>query len=263
MPISKGTQGKALLILTVAIAMVIGMAFICGGTRTIQNIGDRRSALRGAPANCSKATTERCEELKLQIRSANAYEDTVDVAIWQVGTNIAGLGGLFLTVVFAAGTWVETRRSANTAHDALHNLERPWMIMDGCTVTRRNPSEVANSWFAAPKWKNIGRTPAILEELLITLGDIDLLPEKVDYKFAAPLNIQRFVGVGEEFEQQGFGPSAALEKDGKPVRFIVYGVLSYRGLSGGPIHKTGFSFEVSAHLPAISSYVGESYDYYT
>ena len=157
-------------------------------------------------------------------------------------------------------------RQVEIAEKALH-VERPWLIVDGAHVTRREPPDVPNAWFLKIKCKNIGRTPAIVDKCTVCFSPMEKLGDVPDYSNGENYGAPNSVSVGGEFDLQEFGPGAGPARvgaDGKGHRIIVYGVLTYHALGGADeAHKTGFSMEVSAHIPAITSYPGKAYDYYT
>jgi hypothetical protein len=252
--------GLATGLLVIIVTAVIGLGLTESGLIHAQR--ERNDSY--AAKQCDSANHQGCEELKAQVQSARATEDTVDIAIWQLGFGLVGLAGVGWTVYYAHHAFRQAERQANAAEEVLNSLERPWIVLDGVQITRRKPPDTPNAWFAKPKFKNIGRIPAISEELIMKLGDIDTLPAKPDYSGPFSLATPRYVSAGDGFDVQGPGPGeGAREKDGKAIRYIMYGVLRYRSLTSGRKYETGFSFEVSAHLPAITSYGGDGYDYHT
>ena len=108
----------------------------------------------------------------------------------------------------------------------------------------------------------MGRAPALIEDLVFRLVDIETLPPKPDYTGASPLVCQRTVPEGVDFEPTTFGPSPETAmKDGNPIRYVAFGRMTYRGL-GGKQHHTGWALEVAPVGPFAGPYSNPEYEYY-
>jgi hypothetical protein len=95
----------------------------------------------------------------------------------------------FATIVIAVFTIVlglftvslakSTRKAANAAEKALVELERPWLFVEGATITRREiPGQalIPNNWSVSFTCRNVGRSPAIVQECIIKIEQKDKMP---------------------------------------------------------------------------------------
>jgi hypothetical protein len=192
-----------------------------------------------------------------------------------VGMLQLGLFAWQLTLIRKSMT--DTRIAADAARDAanaaniqahiaertLTELERPWLFIEGATISRREmPGEqlTPNNWYISFRCKNVGRMPAVTEECILKLVDKDAAPPTPDYSGPFGTLVPRWVSHGKTFNTREMGPALGM-KDGKPINFVVYGRLTYKELNGRP-HHTGFAVEVSPHIAAFSGYPSDAYDYY-
>jgi hypothetical protein len=149
---------------------------------------------------------------------------------------------------------------------ATTNLERPWLFIERVRVQRRegppiDPS-LANNWYISFFWRNIGRSPALIETCIIKIDPENSLSEVPDYANASPLSCQSSLAVGAELETAQIGPSPEKGiKNGQAVQLTIYGRLTYKELNG-TTHNTGFAMNVSPHLPAASTNPKKGYEYY-
>lgn len=157
------------------------------------------------------------------------------------------------------------KQSADAAVTSINDLERPWLFVEGVRVTRREGAPIQpnleNNWFVSFNWKNVGRAPAIIKSCIFKIEDRDNLADRPDYSNASCLNCTQTISSGGDFETNKVGPGDARTKNGVAIRYVIYGKLNYKDLSGKE-HNTGFAVEVSAHLPASSTYENEYYEYY-
>lgn len=103
-----------------AVALIVAAVGLLYLAASSQAIGVRREMARhAAESACKKAHDEHCETLITGVRSARADEDAVDVAVWQIWLNIAGLIGLGATVLYARRAWLAAQVSADAATTAL------------------------------------------------------------------------------------------------------------------------------------------------
>ena len=169
------------------------------------------------------------------------------------------------TAVLGASTillWRATKRSAETAERALSEHERPWLFLQGATIARGElPGQrtVPNNFFIHLKWKNVGRSPAIIEECSFKFEDINKVGEEPNYSDAGQLSASGTVSVGEEFETNAVGPAPTAANAN--IQYIMFGRLTYTEL-GGRQHHTGFALQISPHIAAFSRYGEAAYDYY-
>ena len=130
--------------------------------------------------------------------------------------------------------------------------ERPWLFLEGATVSRRelpNQPIVPNDWYIKLRWKNVGRSPALIERCEFKLVDKEAIPTQPDYSNSADLMTVAMAAPDTTFETNEIGPGRGIgiTKDGKPVFFVFFGRLTYKELSG-TVHHTGFAVEVSPHM---------------
>lgn len=157
-------------------------------------------------------------------------------------------------------------KDAKKTAERQSNLERPWLFMEGARIVRREGEPIQpsliNNWYISFKWRNVGRSPALVETCIVKIENKDNLTATPDYSKASPLICPATVATGVEFETNQIGPSP--EKgvtNGKAVNLTVYGVLTYKELDG-TLHHTGFAVDVSPHLPAFSSNANKEYEYF-
>jgi hypothetical protein len=165
--------------------------------------------------------------------------------------------------------WV-TRGSVRVAERSLTELERPWIIVHGAKITWLDSHEIQNHGFATVPasnralndWmitlhlKNVGRMPALIEEIKFKIEDTDTLPDTPDYSNPGYLRSPRTVAVGEECDTGSVGPAP-----GRPNQLTVYGLITYTGL-GGAEHHTGFALNVAPYMPAFVRCEKAAYDHY-
>lgn len=218
---------------------------------------------------CQK--TKDCDQraLKIEAREAVTSDAALDVAVGQLALGVLGLGGLGFTVFYARLAWKESQRSANAAHTALRNHERPWLVVDKVKVEARrfHPTGAPvlpynNEWYISFEFRNVGRLPAKVEECLLRLVDRSQLPRKPDYTGAGQLGCKSTFAAGESDWTTQIGPSVATDATGTFINYAAVGRLTYRELSG-EIHHTGFGVEVSPAFPATSACTEDAYTYHT
>lgn len=138
-----------------------------------------------------------------------AADSNLLLRFWSWSTHDAVAVYTLILSVSTIALWAATRRSAQIAERALSEVERPWLFVQGATVTRRDMPPVPltpNFWYISFKCKNVGRSPAVMQECIIKLDDKDLLPPTPDYSNAPPFATQRWVSPGEEFELSPWVP---------------------------------------------------------
>ena len=158
--------------------------------------------------------------------------------------------------------WKATKRSAEIAGRGLSEHERPWLFLQGAAIARRElPRQtiVPNNFFIRLKWKNVGRSPAVIEECSFKFEDTNKVGIEPDYLDAGHLNTNSTVSVGEEFETNAVGPAPSPAN--ADIQYIMFGRLTYREINGRR-HHTGFALNISPHIAAFSRYSETAYDYY-
>ena len=181
----------------------------------------------------------------------------------------------FLTLVTAALAWYTSRlykatvalsEDAKKTFERQSNLERPWLFMEKVRVERREGApiqpQIPNNWYISFIWRNIGRSPALIEGCAFKIEDTSTLQEPPDYSNASELTCPSSVAAGVEFETSKVGPAPEKGiKNGKSINLTIYGRLTYKELNG-QLHHTGFAMDVSPHLPAANTSKCKNYEYY-
>jgi hypothetical protein len=154
---------------------------------------------------------------------------------------------------------IAAERAAVLADKGLTELERPWLFLEGATVSRDPflPLSAPNYWTISLQFKNLGRMPAIIDSLLFYIRPTAELPEKPDYSGALELSCPQTLGSGASFETQRVGPGAH-----ENIALVFYGKVIYTELNGKS-HETGFALEVSPNIAAYNALGNKAYDYFT
>jgi hypothetical protein len=146
-----------------------------------------------------------------------------------------------------------------------NRLQRPWLFLLGATIRRREiegEQIASNNWYIKLHWKNVGRSPALIERCEFKFVDKNLIPKRPNYSDSGDLATVSMAPQDSEFETNEVGPGPTLSmKDGKPIQLVCFGRLSYKDL-GGDLHHTGFALEVSPHIAAFVPHYNPAYDYY-
>jgi hypothetical protein len=161
------------------------------------------------------------------------------------------------------GLWMATNRNAQIAERALREHERPWLFLEGASVRMRDPrtsTVIQNNWFIKLRFKNVGRSPAVVTDCIFKIAELSGLPAHPKYSGAGQLSVQRTVSVGETAETSEVGP-APTSKNRQGAELVFFGKLSYSELNG-KLHHTGFALRVAPMMPATVSYDNRNYDYY-
>ena len=193
---------------------------------------------------------------------------------WQwLGCAMAAHEGLAAGLIGAAGAlfagWLAfdaVQEQIAQERDREARMERPWLFLEGATVSRRDiaPGQplVPNDWFIKLRWKNVGRSPAIIERCEFKLIDKDVISVQPDYSNSQDLLTVAMVAQNTGFETNEVGPARGSgTKDGQAIMFVLFGRLTYRDLNAIE-HHTGFAIEVSPHIAAFSPHNNPAYDYY-
>jgi hypothetical protein len=149
--------------------------------------------------------------------------------------------------VFNARLASATKRAAVAAEKGLTELERPWIFLEGSTITRRDgkpASSIPNNWYISLRFKNVGRMPAVINRCLFEIKPKTELPEKPIFSIKPDLSTPMTLDRGESFDTQPVGPG-----DHKKEFWVFYGKVIYTELNG-KAHETGFALEVSPDIAA-------------
>lgn len=177
---------------------------------TSNAIGTRRQlAEQNAQSHCAQANEKECDATASGVRGLGADEDAVDVAVWQLWLNVAGLVGLAYTVWYAKRAWGEAKRSADLsqyglddartdaaeqarrfeaqlriAHENLKiaqraaaEVDRAWLSIDITPISGLRFDEETVSIEARVIIENVGEGPAIgiesTGDLTFNIGELD------------------------------------------------------------------------------------------
>ena len=164
-----------------------------------------------------------------------------------------------LAIAASQGATDAAARSA----EIVIGLERAWLFIDKCRLASDDDYRTSNNWTIVLRWRNVGRAPAIVEEFILKLCDIDKLPTGPDYSDPSLVVCNAHaVMPGQTFVTQRLGPSSAIAmKEGEPVRVVLFGKILYRQLSGTR-HATGFALSVSPEAPTASVHRNDAYNYW-
>jgi len=157
-----------------------------------------------------------------------------------------------------------TASAAKKSADAAYSSTRPYVLLDGIHITRREfPGEPIkpNAWTTEVRFKNAGNTPAKIETVDVTLSPLEELSEVPDYGSAFKPMVVYTLTPNQTYTTQGIGPADTVAtKNGKPVDFVIYGRIIYRDMSGN-LCRTGFAQQISPHMPVCSGIKNEAYTY--
>ena len=124
-------------------------------------------------------------------------------------------------------------KSADIAERALIEHQRPWIFRDIVTVNWRDrPGHKINDWYISLKWKNIGRSPAMIIQFQFGITDIDLLPETPDYSKCDPLGVVLSLAESADFDTHEVGPAQGIKDDGSVIQYVFWGRLIYAEMNG-------------------------------
>ncbi len=136
--------------------------------------------------------------------------------------------------------------------EATLNMESPIIIVQKAKMTKSGreteeifTSDLDNSPFIRIPVKNVGRTPAYLNNIFILLRVLKELPDPPDYfpvKFKVPNGMVLEPGCSNEIQQKycHLESSTRLVLEGK-MSLWAYGYIAYKDFIGRE-HKTGFCF---------------------
>ena len=155
-----------------------------------------------------------------------------------------------------------TRIAANAAEKALNELERPWIFLEVVNIRIRH-ADHPNGWAVVLHWRNVGRSPAIIDDCVFDLVAKKLMVESSDYsRCINHFQCKKTVSAGDGFVTTESGPDPAQLPSLTGVNLIIYGKLSYQGLSR--VHYTsGFAIEISIDGSSFTTFGGDAYNYYT
>jgi hypothetical protein len=149
-------------------------------------------------------------------------------------------------------------KSAGIAERSLIEIERPWLFLEGANVRRRFPGK-PNGWAMLLHWRNVGRSPAIIDSCDFELVSKKIAPVVPDYSRCKDhFQMKRTVPSGEYAITTESGPD---ESSLDEIQFIIYGRLKYAGISGRG-YTSGFGLEISIYEESSITFGGDAYNYY-
>lgn len=161
----------------------------------------------------------------------------------------------------AAAAVQAAQLSAEVARDTFTQLERPWIFLEGVRMRSRAQNNlgprVPNNVWLSLKFKNNGRSPALITGIAVHLERTIDLPEVPDYaRCNATLVCPASLAADNEFETSEIGPAP-----GDDVQMTLWGRLTYSNVAGVE-HPTGFAIDFSQWLPASSTNKNRAYDHH-
>lgn len=240
------------------------------------------------PRNEQEAQQFECQSDVQQSDRCRAEQESRDHAANERGLTVAtwllAFGTLFVfgAIAIQAGLFVwqlrlireesghtktaaeAARRSADIAERALTENERPWVFRDIVTVTWPPyvPRTAVNAWFVSLKWKNVGRSPALLKAGIFKIANVKDLPPTPDYSGGSPLSLVAALAQGADYDTQPVGTGAPQPTDGTVIQYVFYGRIEYTEMNGKD-HASGFAIMLGTHFPAAQDYNNDAYNYYT
>jgi hypothetical protein len=161
-------------------------------------------------------------------------------------------------------------KSADASVALLRDVERPWIVLEGALVRRRemgfeDEPLLPNNFFIKFKFRNVGRTPAMIDDVVVELADKrEIGPEPTFTERSLHLRGAATLAADGTFDANEFGPGPQSKdvatKD--VIFYVIFGKVSYREPNGRQ-HATGFAVEVSPHMAAFSSYPADAFTYWT
>jgi hypothetical protein len=193
---------------------------------------------------------------------------STSLAWWQwAGCVMAAHEGLAAGLIGAAGALFAAWLAFDAVQEQMRQeraremrRERPWLFFLGATVRRRSAPDIPNDWFIKLRWKNVGRSPAMIERCEFKLTDKNVIPAEPDYSQSFDLTTPAMAAQDTEFETSEVGPRPQAAGD-TPIQYVFFGRLTYRSLEG-TLHHTGFAVEVSPNISAFVAHNNKAYDYY-
>lgn len=151
--------------------------------------------------------------------------------------------------------------SAEVARDTFTHLERPWIFLDGVRMRSRDQNNlgprIPNNVWLSLRFKNNGRSPALITGIAVHLERTTDLPEVPDYaRCNATLVCPASLAADKEFETSEIGPAP-----GEDVQMTLWGRLTYSDVAGVE-HHTGFAIDFSQWMPASSTNGNRAYDHH-
>lgn len=209
-------------------------------------------------SGCPDRRDDRNSDLCAQWKAADAANES---AVWtgRVGIMTGGgllIGALTLLAAVAAAKFArdaarETKRSADLAESALRSLERPYLVLE---IVKSGVERLGKKTTFGPveyRFKNLGRSPAILTRRFLAYRWSDGLPAPIDPTQVAGEQIAYGTAIAPGRTSQKLETGHALpiisimgqnqtgEKRGS-ILFLI-GFIRYRDLAGNE-HVTGFCF---------------------
>ena len=128
----------------------------------VVSVAGRADVGRHTPRDCRSDNQCAAQDLRVQVRMANATETLVDQNFVQLFLALLTIAGLGATVQFARLAWKAANAANEINRDALNAAHRPWIDV-------RDLTPISNFVWDNETWKiaceatirNIGRSPAM------------------------------------------------------------------------------------------------------
>jgi hypothetical protein len=187
------------------------------------------------------------EDLKAQIRSADAAEEQVVLTRWTVGLSIVGALGLFATLLLANRSVREAARAADAANDNTASLiaaERAYVTLSILDPGVQWHPRDERQFFVKARVKNFGRTPGTVTHVRLHASvreHGDLLPSEFIYaEGEAKVGRTGFLVPSDDFLFDRYFPLAPSQpRHDSSRRLWIYGHVDYMTL--GRRYRYGFA----------------------
>jgi hypothetical protein len=230
--------GRLAAVVSVAVILLAGVP----GTLWLLGVDQRREVIQQI-ASCTPSKDKTCPD-KADVesaRSANADEDSVDVAIAQAVLGVCAFVGLVFTILYARAAWVAAEKTLAATLEAERRQLRAYvLIKDARAKGLRGKGPLV----VQVQVSNYGATPA--RKTRITYS-ANVYPRD----FVPKIEARRFRDTSEDSVPTGgvrsftirlseAAEKVALLRD-PANRLFVWGVIEYEDIYGEP-HATTFNY---------------------
>jgi hypothetical protein len=147
-------------------------------------------------------------------------------------------------------------KSMRRTLEHMENTERPYIFIYEVII-----KPIPDTWILNFKFKNFGKTPAIIQKCIAQVINKEKLPSTPDYRDTQKILHSQTLASDKTCITGIIGPPANKNPNIAPV-YIVFGRIIYKDLTGKP-HKTGFAVEVYSTKPPRSiPYNNPKYEYH-
>jgi hypothetical protein len=207
----------------------------------VQSVYERRAEI--AESRCAQNEEHACQNVKSDVRAANAGEDIVDLAIWQF---LAGLVGIYLIAATLRATRdavAEANEATEAARQAVRVTEegsrrqlRAYVVASPVAVEQMDTAEPMR---IGVSYKNTGQTPAYNVSFEIRAAYLPL-GEEIALAFPDDADVPRIqmtLGNGDAFVAYKDAPITPSPDESAKVRarqafILVFGMILYEDIYG-------------------------------